>query len=226
MTSPEVAPYRRRRLARGLKRALDVVGASAGLVVTAPVLAVCALGVYRDLGAPVLFRQTRPGLDGRPFQLLKFRTMAPPPVGLSDAAALASDGDRLTAFGRRMRSWSLDELPSLVNVLRGDMSLVGPRPLLMKYLERYTPAQRRRHEMPPGITGWAQVNGRNARTWDDKFGFDLYYIDRWSLWLDAVILARTLGKVLRREGITAPGAATMPEFTGREVDHSVATRVG
>ena len=155
------------------------------------------------LGRPVFFRQPRPGLHGRPFALVKFRTMR---------AGTGSDAERLTRFGRFLRTTSLDELPELWNVLRGDMSLVGPRPLLMQYLERYTPEQARRHEMKPGITGWAQVNGRNALTWDERFALDVWYVDHWSLALDLRILARTLGAILRRKGITAPGSATMPEF--------------
>jgi len=208
------SPWQRRRLARRIKRSIDIIGAATALVVGAPVLAAVALVIRRDLGAPVLFRQPRPGLGGVPFDLVKFRTMRPPAAGVAGAVAVASDGDRLTAVGRRLRAWSLDELPTLWNVLRGEMSLVGPRPLLVEYLERYTPEQRRRHEVPPGITGWAQIHGRNAVSWEDRLAFDAWYVDHWSLFLDLMILARTAMKVLRREGISAAGVATMPVFTG------------
>jgi sugar transferase EpsL len=200
-------------LANRAKRVIDVVGASAALVVASPLIAATALTVWRDLGRPILFRQPRPGLRGRVFDLIKFRTMRPE---TEQASGLANDGARLTATGARLRSWSLDELPTLWNVLRGDMSLVGPRPLLVTYLERYTAEQARRHEVPPGVTGWAQVNGRNARDWDDKLALDIWYVDNWSLLLDLKILLATLRRVLRRDGITFPGAATMPEFRGRE----------
>jgi sugar transferase EpsL len=209
------SPWQRRPIARRLKRAIDIVGATAGLVATAPVLIGVAAAVARDVGRPVLFRQPRPGQGGELFDLVKFRTMRAAPAGISGAAAVASDGDRLTALGRRLRAWSLDELPTLWNVLRGDMSLVGPRPLLVEYLPRYTPEQRRRHEVPPGITGWAQIHGRNALSWEQKFALDVWYVDHWSPWLDLSILARTVAKVVRREGIAAAGAATMPVFTGQ-----------
>jgi lipopolysaccharide/colanic/teichoic acid biosynthesis glycosyltransferase len=212
------SPWARRPLARRLKRAIDVVGAGAALAVAAPVLAVTAAAVAANLGRPVLFRQQRPGKDGQPFGLVKFRTMRPAPSGVVGAAAVASDGDRLTPLGRRLRAWSLDELPTLWNVLRGDMSLVGPRPLLMEYLDRYTPEQRRRHDVPPGITGWAQINGRNALSWDEKFAFDVWYVEHWSLGLDLAILARTVTRVLGRDGIAAAGVATMPVFAGPAVD--------
>ncbi len=158
-----------------------------------------------------MFRQQRPGLHGRPFLLLKFRTM----TDARDASGtLLPDAARLTAFGRFLRAASLDELPELLNVLKGDMSLVGPRPLLMQYLGRYTPEQARRHEVRPGITGWAQVNGRNAISWEEKFRLDVWYVDHQSLWLDIRIIAMTIGKILKREGISHPGQATMEEFTG------------
>ena len=163
------------------------------------------------LGTPVLFRQQRPGLGGRPFWLLKFRTM----TEARDAAGnLLPDAQRLTGFGRFLRATSLDELPELLNVLKGDMSLVGPRPLLMQYLDRYTPEQARRHEVRPGITGWAQVNGRNAITWEEKFKLDVWYVDNWSLWLDIKIIFMTVWKIFKREGISQPGQATMEEFRG------------
>jgi lipopolysaccharide/colanic/teichoic acid biosynthesis glycosyltransferase len=200
----------RRRAYLGVKRAVDVVVAGAGLAVTAPVMAAVAIAVRRDLGSPVLFRQERPGLDGRPFELVKFRTMRI----LSSSDGVDTDGDRLTPFGRWLRSTSLDELPTLWNVLRGDMSLVGPRPLLMEYLDRYTPEQFRRHEVRPGVTGLAQVRGRNGLTWEQKFAADVEYVDTLGPVVDLRILLATLRTVLRRQGISAPGTATMHLFTG------------
>jgi sugar transferase EpsL len=210
---------RRRRLALGVKRGLDVVVAGAGLVAAAPILAGAALALRASIGSPVLFRQTRPGLGGRPFRIYKLRTM-------SDArgpdGALLPDAERMTVIGRAMRKASLDELPQLWNVLRGDMSLVGPRPLLMQYLERYTPEQARRHEMRPGVTGWAQIHGRNAVSWEERFALDVWYVDHWSLALDLRILVRTVSKVLRPEGISQDGQATMSEFTGSRRDEVTA----
>ena len=194
-----------------LKRLVDIVASATVLVVLSPVLAVTALLVRIKLGSPVLFRQVRPGLDERPFGLIKFRSM----TDARDAhGELLPDARRLPPFGRWLRSTSLDELPELWNVLRGDMSLVGPRPLLMQYLPLYSPEQRRRHEVRPGLTGLAQVEGRNALTWDEKFAADVRYVDRQSLWLDLTIIARTVTMILRRDGISAPGEATMPPFTG------------
>jgi lipopolysaccharide/colanic/teichoic acid biosynthesis glycosyltransferase len=168
-----------------------------------------ALMVRLRLGSPILFYQERPGLHGKPFFMVKFRTM----TDARDATgALKPDGERLTAFGRFLRSTSLDELPELWNVVKGEMSLVGPRPLLMRYLERYSPEQARRHEVAPGITGWAQVNGRNALSWDEKFTLDVWYVDNWSVALDFRILWMTISKVVRREGISQTGEATMEEF--------------
>ncbi|MBU1228840.1 MAG: sugar transferase [Proteobacteria bacterium] len=187
------------------KRLLDLALVLPGLALLAPVLLAVALAVRVRLGPGVFFRQQRPGLQGRAFFILKFRTML---------EGDGPDAERLTPFGRWLRSTSLDELPELFNVLAGDMSLVGPRPLLMRYLPRYTPEQARRHEVPPGITGWAQINGRNALTWEEKFVLDVWYVDNRSLWLDLVILWRTVRAVLRREGISAAGEATMPEFLG------------
>lgn len=193
------------------KRLFDLAVAVPVLVVLGPVLGVLALLVHWQLGAPVLFRQQRPGLHGRPFTLYKFRTM----TEARDAEGrLLPDAQRLTPFGRFLRSTSLDELPELFNVVRGEMSLVGPRPLLMQYLERYTPTQRRRHEVRPGITGWAQVNGRNALDWPQRLALDVWYVDHLSFALDLRILLLTAVKVLRREGISEPGQATMQEFTG------------
>ncbi len=196
---------------RRAKRILDLVTTAPALVLLAPVLAVIALSVRLCLGSPVLFRQTRPGLWGRPFTLLKFRTMT---EARDEGGKLLPDEKRLTALGRFLRSTSLDELPQLLNVLRGDMSLVGPRPLLMEYLDRYTPEQMRRHEVKPGITGWAQVKGRNALTWEERLALDVWYVDHRSFWLDVWILLLTVWTVIRREGISHPGEATMPEFRG------------
>lgn len=194
-----------------LKRPLDVALTLAAAPLLVPVGLGVALLVRRKLGSPVLFRQTRPGLHGRPFTMLKFRTMtdARGPDG-----ALLPDAERLTPFGRFLRSTSLDELPELLNVVKGEMSLVGPRPLLMQYLDRYTPEQARRHDAKPGVTGWAQVNGRNATTWDERFAQDVWYVEHQSLALDLKILVQTVLKVVRRDGIAADGHVTMPEFTG------------
>ena len=194
-----------------MKRLFDLTAAALGLLALAlPLLALIAL-VRIKLGRPVFFRQTRPGLHGQPFQMVKLRTMtdARGPDG-----ALLPDAERLTPFGRFLRASSLDELPELWNVLKGDMSLVGPRPLLMEYLPLYTPEQARRHEVRPGITGWAQVNGRNALSWEEKFALDVWYVDHQSLALDIRILWLTALKVLAREGISAAGEATMGKFTG------------
>jgi len=196
---------------RFVKRGFDLIGAGVALAVLGPVLLVLAVLVRRRLGAPVLFRQRRPGRGGKLFTILKFRTMRDA-VG-SDGRPLA-DELRLTRFGRFLRSSSLDELPELLNVVRGDMSLVGPRPLIPAYLERYTPEQARRHEVRPGITGLAQVSGRNAISWEERLALDVEYVDGWSLRLDLWILWRTVAITLRREGISAEGHATMPEFLG------------
>ncbi len=195
------------------KRLLDLAITVPALLLCAPLLALAASLVRLLVGSPVFFCQQRPGLHGQPFTLLKFRTMN----DVRDRHGnLLPDGERLTAFGRFLRSTSLDELPELINVMRGEMSLVGPRPLLMQYLERYTPEQARRHEVKPGITGWAQVNGRNAISWDEKFSLDVWYVDRQSLWLDVRIFLLTIWKVLRGEGLSQPGHATMEEFRGSE----------
>ncbi len=193
------------------KRLFDVVVAGTALLVLLLPLVILSFLVRRRLGSPIFFRQVRPGLGGHPFEMLKFRTM----TDERDAGgALKPDSERLTAFGRWLRATSLDELPELWNVLRGDMSLVGPRPLLMQYLPLYSPRQARRHEVRPGITGWAQVNGRNALTWPQKFELDVWYVENRSFWLDLRILWMTVMSVLRREGISAAGEATMPAFTG------------
>ncbi len=197
------------------KRALDLAVAIPTLLVLSPLLAVVYLLVRTRLGRPVIFRQLRPGLSGVPFTLLKFRTM----IDATDAHGdRLPDGQRLTRLGQILRSTSLDELPELINVLRGDMSLVGPRPLLMDYLPLYTEEQARRHEAKPGITGWAQVNGRNALSWQDKFALDVWYVDNVSFRLDMKILVMTIAKILLREGINQPGQATAIRFTGRAQD--------
>ncbi len=199
-----------------MKRVFDFVAALlALLLLTLPLLALAWL-IRRKLGSPVLFCQVRPGLQGRPFTMVKFRTMT---HERGPDGALLPDAQRLTPFGRFLRASSLDELPELWNVLKGEMSLVGPRPLLMEYLPLYTPEQARRHEVRPGITGWAQVNGRNAISWSDKFALDVWYVDHRSLWLDVQILWRTVRKVLVRDGISAAGEATMTAFTGSESDN-------
>ena len=193
------------------KRLLDLALTVVGLVLLSPVLGLIALLVRINLGSPVLFRQKRPGYRGKSFMVFKFRSM----TGDTDAEGdLLPDAARLTKLGRLLRAYSLDELPELFNILRGEMSLVGPRPLLVRYLERYTPEQARRHEVLPGLTGWAQVNGRNILTWEDKFKLDVWYVDHRSLALDLRILARTVGLVVRRRGISAAGHATMPPFEG------------
>lgn len=194
-----------------MKRLFDFVSALCGLIALAVPLLLLIWQVRRKLGSPVFFRQVRPGLHGKPFLMVKFRTM----TDERDAnGALLPDAQRLTPFGRFLRSSSLDELPELWNVLRGEMSLVGPRPLLMEYLPLYSSEQARRHEVRPGITGWAQVNGRNAISWADKFALDVWYVDHRSLWLDVRILWLTVRKVLVRDGISATGEATMPKFEG------------
>jgi lipopolysaccharide/colanic/teichoic acid biosynthesis glycosyltransferase len=193
------------------KRLLDLVLASLALMLLAPVLAVVALLVRRRLGAPVLFTQERLGLDGKPFAVRKFRTM----TDARDATGnLLPDAARLTPFGAWLRATSLDELPELVNVLRGEMSIVGPRPLFVRYKDRYTPAQMRRHDVRPGLTGWAQVHGRNALGWEERFTLDVWYVDHCSLWLDLRIIGRTLRAVITRTGINEDGQATMSEFMG------------
>lgn len=194
-----------------MKRLLDLFLASMALLLLGVPLLLLIWQVRRKLGSPVFFRQTRPGLHGRPFEMFKFRTMTD---ARGHDGQLLADADRLTQFGRFLRSTSLDELPELWNVLKGDMSLVGPRPLLMEYLPLYSPEQARRHDVRPGITGWAQVNGRNALRWDEKFKLDVWYVDHRSLWLDIKILWLTVRKVLVREGISADGEATMSKFTG------------
>ena len=198
-----------------MKRTMDLVGALAALVLLSPIFGVLCILVRIKLGAPVFFRQVRPGLEGRPFKMVKFRTMTDE---RAPDGALLPDHQRLTTLGGWLRSSSLDELPELFNVLKGDMSLVGPRPLLMDYLSLYNDRQARRHEVRPGITGWAQVNGRNALSWDEKLELDVWYVDNQSVWLDIKVLFKTVFQVLKRNGISHAGEATMPRFTGSDKD--------
>jgi len=199
------------------KRLFDLTVAVPSVIILSPLLVFIGFLVRLKIGSPVLFKQVRPGLYGRPFTIYKFRTMTDKRDGNGN---LLPDGERLTSLGRFLRGTSMDELPELFNVVKGDMSIVGPRPLLMQYLDRYTPEQARRHEVRPGITGWAQVNGRNAISWEDKFKLDVWYVDHVSLWLDLKIVAMTLWKVLKREGISQPGCSTAAEFKGRRPQRS------
>ena len=196
-----------------LKQIIDYGAALIGLLLLSPMLIGLAVIIRIIMGKPVLFRQTRPGRDGKPFTMLKFRSMKDI---RDDNGALLPDSERLTKFGDFLRSTSLDELPELINVIKGDMSLVGPRPLLMEYLDRYSSEQVRRHEVRPGITGWAQVNGRNTLSWTKRFEHDVWYVDNWSMWLDIKIIWLTIVKVLARDGISAQDHVTMPPFTGMQ----------
>ncbi len=196
-----------------LKRVMDVTIALAALLLLAPVMLIIALLIRMKLGRPVIFKQERAGLHGKPFYILKFRTMTD---ARDESGQLLPDEQRMTPLGSFLRKTSLDELPELINVLRGEMSLVGPRPLRTYYLPLYTPHQARRHEVLPGITGWAQVNGRNSLSWEERFELDVWYVDNQSLWLDIKILFLTVVKVLKREGISADGHVTMPRFTGSD----------
>lgn len=194
-----------------IKRIFDIIVASAALLLLAPVMVAIAIRVRWKIGKPTFFRQVRPGRYGRPFDLIKFRTML---EAVDAAGNPLPDADRLIPYGAFLRSTSLDELPELWNVLKGDMSLVGPRPLLVEYLPLYTPEQARRHAVRPGITGWAQVNGRNALSWEDRFKLDIWYVENQSFWLDIKIIFLTIWKVITRDGISAAGEVTMPKFTG------------
>lgn len=196
-----------------MKRFLDLICAGAGLIVLSPLIAALAVLIKLKMGSPIFFVQSRPGLDGRLFQVVKFRTMR---AAFDRGGRPIPDEQRLTSFGKFLRGCSLDELPQLWNVLNGDMSLVGPRPLLPEYLPRYSESQRRRHEVKPGITGWAQINGRNSLKWEEKLALDTWYVDHQSSWLDLKILFLTILKVFRRKGIIHDGHATMPEFTGQK----------
>lgn len=195
-----------------IKRVFDLALTIPGAVLISPILLITALLVRLIHGSPVVFSQVRPGYQGKPFTMYKFRSMN---EARDNSGALLPDGQRLTPLGKFLRSSSLDELPELFNVLKGEMSLIGPRPLLMQYLDRYTTEQTKRHNVLPGITGWAQVNGRNNVSWEAKFGLDVWYVDHWSIGLDISILLKTFGKVLGREGITQPGNATAKEFIGK-----------
>ena len=193
-----------------MKRLVDVLVSATGLIVLSPIIFLVGVMIWWKIGRPILFTQTRPGLHSAPFKMVKFRTML---NSRDKSGEILADAERLTSLGRFLRAASLDELPELWNVLKGEMSLVGPRPLLMEYLPRYSAEQARRHNVKPGITGWAQVNGRNALSWDEKFALDIWYVDHHSFWLDMKILFRTLAKVFAREGINNSGHATMPIFT-------------
>jgi len=195
------------------KRAFDLIFASGGLILISPILLVISILVWIKIGVPIFFKQKRPGYKEKPFWIYKFRTMS---EKRDKHGNLLPDKNRITSFGKFLRTFSLDELPELLNIIRGEMSFVGPRPLLMEYLDRYSETQRKRHEVLPGITGWAQINGRNILTWEDKFRFDIWYIDNWSFWLDIKILVITFWKVIKREGISQPGHATSEKFTGNK----------
>ncbi|NVO72616.1 sugar transferase [Photobacterium damselae] len=194
-----------------MKRLFDFIVSLIALILVAPILALVAWKIRKNLGSPVLFRQTRPGVNGKPFVMIKFRSMKD---AVDKAGNPLPDNERLTSFGAKLRSTSLDELPELWNVLKGDMSLVGPRPLLMEYLPLYSQEQARRHDVRPGVTGWAQINGRNAISWQEKFRLDVWYVDNQSLWLDIKILLLTVKKVFVKEGISAKGEVTISKFTG------------
>ena len=200
-------------MSKFFKRLFDIIASASGLIILSPVFLILAYLIRKNLGAPVFFTQERPGKDGKPFKMIKFRSMRD---AVDKDGNPLPDSERLTPFGKKLRAASLDELPELWNVLKGNMSLVGPRPLLMSYLPLYNDFQFRRHEMRPGVTGWAQVNGRNAISWDEKFAYDIWYIDHFSLWFDMKILFLTIKKVFIKEGISAEGEATMPYFTGND----------
>ncbi|SFW63418.1 Sugar transferase involved in LPS biosynthesis (colanic, teichoic acid) [Pseudomonas sp. NFACC04-2] len=196
-----------------MKRVMDFTGALVGLIILSPVILIVAILIKRRLGGPVLFRQVRPGREGKPFEMIKFRTMRD---AYDHNNVPLPDAQRMTPFGSFLRSSSLDELPELWNVLKGDMSLVGPRPLLMEYLPLYNERQYLRHTVRPGVTGWAQINGRNALSWPEKFELDVWYVDNRSFWLDLKIIALTVKKVVKKDGISASGEATMSKFTGNQ----------
>ena len=202
-------------MSKFFKRLFDIIASTSGLIFLSPVFLILIYLIRKNLGEPVFFTQERPGKDGKPFKMIKFRSMRD---AVDKDGNPLPDSERLTPFGKKLRATSLDELPELWNVLKGDMSLVGPRPLLMSYLPLYNEFQFRRHEMKPGVTGWAQVNGRNALSWDEKFAHDIWYIDHYSFWLDMKILFLTVKKVFIKEGISAEGEATMPYFTGNDTD--------
>ena len=202
-------------MSKFFKRLFDIIASASGLIFLSPVFLILIYLIRKNLGEPVFFTQERPGKDGKPFKMIKFRSMRD---AVDKDGNPLPDSERLTPFGKKLRATSLDELPELWNVLKGERSLVGPRPLLMSYLPLYNEFQNRRHEMRPGVTGWAQVNGRNALSWDEKFAHDIWYIDHYSFWLDMKILFLTVKKVFIKEGISAEGEATMPYFTGNDTD--------
>lgn len=202
-------------MSKFFKRLFDIIASASGLIFLSPVFLILIYLIRKNLGEPVFFTQERPGKDSKPFKMIKFRSMRD---AVDKDGNPLPDSERLTPFGKKLRATSLDELPELWNVLKGEMSLVGPRPLLMSYLPLYNEFQNRRHEMRPGVTGWAQVNGRNALSWDEKFAHDIWYIDHYSFWLDMKILFLTVKKVFIKEGISAEGEATMPYFTGNDTD--------
>ena len=202
-------------MSKFFKRLFDIIASASGLIFLSPVFLILIYLIRKNLGEPVFFTQERPGKDGKPFKMIKFRSMRD---AVDKDGNPLPDSERLTPFGKKLRATSLDELPELWNVLKGEMSMVGPRPLLMSYLPLYNEFQNRRHEMRPGVTGWAQVNGRNALSWDEKFAHDIWYIDHYSFWLDMKILFLTVKKVFIKEGISAEGEATMPYFTGNDSD--------
>ena len=202
-------------MSKFFKRLFDIIASASGLIFLSPIFLILIYLIRKNLGEPVFFTQERPGKDGKPFKMIKFRSMRD---AVDKDGNPLPDSERLTPFGKKLRATSLDELPELWNVLKGEMSLVGPRPLLMSYLPLYNEFQNRRHEMKPGVTGWAQVNGRNALSWDEKFAHDIWYIDHYSFWLDMKILFLTVKKVFIKEGISAEGEATMPYFTGNDTD--------
>ena len=202
-------------MSKFFKRLFDIIASASGLIFLSPVFLILIYLIRKNLGEPVFFTQERPGKDGKPFKMIKFRSMRD---AVDKDGNPLPDRERLTDFGKKLRATSLDELPELWNVLKGEMSLVGPRPLLMHYLSLYNDFQNRRHEMKPGVTGWAQVNGRNAISWDEKFAHDVWYIDNFSFWLDIKILFLTVKKIFVKEGISAEGEATMPYFTGNKTD--------
>ncbi|ARC18442.1 sugar transferase [Vibrio parahaemolyticus] len=198
-----------------MKRLFDFLVSLIALILLSPIIVLVAWKIRKKLGSPVLFRQTRPGLNGKPFEMVKFRTMKD---AVDEQGNLLPDSDRMTPFGEKLRNSSLDELPGLWSVLKGDMSLVGPRPLLMRYLPLYNEEQARRHDARPGVTGWAQINGRNAISWEEKFALDVWYVDNQTFWLDIKILLLTVKKVFVKEGISADDHVTMPEFEGSKDD--------
>ena len=207
---------KQKKIQRFLKRVMDILGSGAGLIILSPIILYYAHKISKEMGRPVFFNRLRAGQNGKPFNFYKFRTMTD---AKNNEGNLLPDAERLTDLGKKIRSSSIDELPQLWNVLKGDMSLVGPRPLLLDYVPLYSPEQKRRLDVPQGVTGWAQINGRNSLTWEQKFNNDIWYVDNWSLWLDIKILFITVLKVLKHEGISAEGEATMPRFESADFNN-------